>query len=61
MSQREREDAVNEVRILASVHHQMVIRYFDAFIENDKLFRRSSRAAATSAPRSNGMLHGTSP
>ena len=38
MSQREREDAVNEVRILASVHHQMVIRYFDAFIENDKLF-----------------------
>lgn len=26
MSQREREDAVNEVRILASVHHQMVIR-----------------------------------
>ena len=38
MSQREREDAVNEVRILASVHHQMVIRYYDAFIENDKLF-----------------------
>lgn len=38
MSQREREDAVNEVRILASVQHQMVIRYYDAFIENDKLF-----------------------
>ena len=27
MSQREREDAVNEVRILASVNHQMVIRF----------------------------------
>ena len=26
MSQREREDAVNEVRILASVNHSMVIR-----------------------------------
>lgn len=38
MPQREREDAVNEVRILASVQHQMVIRYFDAFIEQDKLY-----------------------
>jgi NIMA (never in mitosis gene a)-related kinase len=27
MSQREREDAVNEVRILASVNHNMVIKY----------------------------------
>jgi len=27
MSQREREDAVNEVRILASVSHSMVIRF----------------------------------
>jgi NIMA (never in mitosis gene a)-related kinase 1/4/5 len=38
MSQKEREDAVNEVRILASVEHAMVIRYHDAFIENDKLW-----------------------
>jgi NIMA (never in mitosis gene a)-related kinase len=30
--------AVVQVRILASVHHQMVIRYFDAFIEADKLY-----------------------
>ena len=28
MSQREREDAVNEVRILASVNHAMVIRFY---------------------------------
>eukprot|EP00285_Hemiselmis_virescens_P002742 CAMPEP_0173410786 /NCGR_PEP_ID=MMETSP1356-20130122/75412_1 /TAXON_ID=77927 ORGANISM="Hemiselmis virescens, Strain PCC157" /NCGR_SAMPLE_ID=MMETSP1356 /ASSEMBLY_ACC=CAM_ASM_000847 /LENGTH=288 /DNA_ID=CAMNT_0014372445 /DNA_START=240 /DNA_END=1103 /DNA_ORIENTATION=+ len=38
MSQREREDAVNEVRILASVHHTAVIKYHDAFIESDKLY-----------------------
>lgn len=27
-----------QVRILASVQHQMVIRYYDAFIEADKLY-----------------------
>ncbi|KAL0216416.1 hypothetical protein P9112_008600 [Eukaryota sp. TZLM1-RC] len=37
MSQREREDTVNEVRILASVSHPNIIAYKHAFIENDKL------------------------
>ncbi|KAL0212145.1 hypothetical protein RCL1_005771 [Eukaryota sp. TZLM3-RCL] len=37
MSQKEREDAVNECRILASVSHPNIIAYKHAFIENDKL------------------------
>ncbi|KAK2960350.1 putative G2-specific protein kinase nimA [Blattamonas nauphoetae] len=38
MNQREREDAMNEIRILASIVHPNVIRYREAFIENDKLY-----------------------
>ncbi|PRP87594.1 NimA-related protein kinase 2 [Planoprotostelium fungivorum] len=37
MSQAEREEAVNEVRILASVRHFSVIRYCESFFEDDKL------------------------
>ena len=32
------EDAVNEIRVLASVRHANIVRYRDSFIENDRLF-----------------------
>ena len=32
------EDAVNEIRVLASVKHINIIRYRESFIENDSLF-----------------------
>jgi NIMA (never in mitosis gene a)-related kinase len=35
---REREDAVNEVRLLASVSHPGIVKYYEAFVENSKLF-----------------------
>jgi serine/threonine protein kinase len=38
MNQKEREDAVNEVRVLASIRHPNIIGYFDAFFEKDKLY-----------------------
>lgn len=38
MTQREREDAVNEVRLLASIKHDRVIHYYDTFIENDRMY-----------------------
>ncbi|KAJ4460880.1 putative Serine/threonine-protein kinase Nek1 [Paratrimastix pyriformis] len=37
MSQKEREEAVNEIRILACFNHPNIIRYCEAFIEDDKL------------------------
>ena len=37
MRKREREDCVNEVRILASsVNNPSVIRYYDAFVEGNR-------------------------
>ena len=33
-----REDAVNEIRILASISHVNIIRYCDAFLERDNLY-----------------------
>jgi NIMA (never in mitosis gene a)-related kinase len=38
MNQVEREEAVNEVRLLASVKHPLVIRYCESFYEADKLY-----------------------
>lgn len=35
---REREDAVNEIRLLASMHHHNVVRYCEAFVEREKLY-----------------------
>jgi len=35
LSRREREDATNEVRILASLNSAFVIRYYDSFMEPD--------------------------
>jgi NIMA (never in mitosis gene a)-related kinase len=37
MSQAEREDSVNEVRLLASVNHANVVRYHEAFIDGNRL------------------------
>lgn len=37
MNQKEREEAVNEIRLLASVHHPNVVQYHEAFVEDDKL------------------------
>ncbi|KAH3765104.1 NEK protein kinase [Pelomyxa schiedti] len=34
----EREEAVNEIRLLASVKHPHIIRYRDSFFENEKLY-----------------------
>lgn len=33
-----REDALNEIRILASIKHRNIIRYCDAFTEKDNLY-----------------------
>eukprot|EP00741_Cyanophora_paradoxa_P020945 tig00021319_g20220.t1 len=38
MSQKEREEAVNEIRLLASVANPFVIGYYEAFSEGDKIF-----------------------
>lgn len=38
MSLREKQDAVNEIRLLASVHHLCVLRYYEAFVEDEKLY-----------------------
>ena len=35
---REREDALNEIRIMASIKHKNIVRYCDAFTEKDSLF-----------------------
>ena len=33
----EREDAVNEIRLLASSKHENVVRYYEAFLDNSLL------------------------
>lgn len=38
MNQKEREDATNEIRLLASIKHPKIIRYYESFIEEDRLF-----------------------
>lgn len=38
MDARDRADQLNEIRILASVFHPNVLAYYEAFIENGKLF-----------------------
>jgi NIMA (never in mitosis gene a)-related kinase len=35
---KEREDAVNEIRIMASIKHKNIVRYCDAFVERDNLY-----------------------
>lgn len=36
LSQKERENALNEVRILASIQHTNVVGYKEAFLEDEK-------------------------
>eukprot|EP00940_MAST-03C_sp_MAST-3C-sp2_P002165 g2165.t1 len=38
LSMREKEDAVNEIRLLASMRHHNIVRYCEAFLEKDKLY-----------------------
>eukprot|EP01029_Cantina_marsupialis_P026945 TRINITY_DN7392_c0_g2_i1.p1 TRINITY_DN7392_c0_g2~~TRINITY_DN7392_c0_g2_i1.p1 ORF type:complete len:417 (-),score=76.20 TRINITY_DN7392_c0_g2_i1:319-1569(-) len=38
LSQREREDAVNEIRLLASLSHPNIIKYYEAFTHRDNLY-----------------------
>ncbi|KAH0572967.1 Kinase, NEK [Spironucleus salmonicida] len=38
MATRDRQDQLNEIRILASLYHPNIIGYYDAFIENGKLY-----------------------
>ena len=38
LAQREREDALNEIRIMASIKHNNIVRYCDAFVEKDNLY-----------------------
>ena len=35
LTEKEKENALNEVRILASVKHKNIIRYMEAFIDNN--------------------------
>lgn len=37
MPQQERDDAVNEIRLLASVRHPNVVSYHEAFVDANKL------------------------
>ena len=38
LKKREREDAVNEVRVLASIKHRNILRYCEAFLEGSNLY-----------------------
>jgi NIMA (never in mitosis gene a)-related kinase 1/4/5 len=38
LSTREREDALNEIRVMASIRHPNIVRYCDAFMEKDNLY-----------------------
>ena len=37
LNQKEREEAVNEIRLLASFRHSNIVRYCDAFISDNML------------------------
>jgi serine/threonine protein kinase len=37
MSAAEREDAVNEIRLLASIRHENICRYHEAFVDGNYL------------------------
>ncbi|GIQ83556.1 hypothetical protein KIPB_004899 [Kipferlia bialata] len=38
MKRKEREEALNEIRILASVFHPNIVGYYESFVENDKIY-----------------------
>merc|ERR1712153_142210 len=35
---KEREDALNEVRLLSSITHPQIVKYYESFVENNKLY-----------------------
>ena len=39
---KEREDALNEVRLLSSITHPQIVKYYESFVENNKLYIVSS-------------------
>ena len=54
LNQKEREEAVNEIRLLASFRHSNIVRYCDAFISDNMLCivrtqRRQPAATAAAA------------
>jgi len=51
--QSEREESVNEIRLLASARHPNIIRYRDSFFDNDHLYivRSHSHIICTEFPR----------
>ena len=58
MTQREKEEALNEIRLLASVNHPNVVRFHEAFIEDDVLHIVRGRRcviSAASAQRTDGL------
>ena len=48
LNQKEREEAVNEIRLLASFRHSNIVRYCDAFISDNMLC--IVRTAQTTSP-----------
>jgi serine/threonine protein kinase len=38
MNEKDRDNAINEVRILASIQHPNVVSYRDAFVDNNMLW-----------------------
>ena len=55
LNQKEREEAVNEIRLLASFRHSNIVRYCDAFISDNMLCivrtQRRQPAAAQLPPQ----------
>lgn len=47
MSPLERADAVNEIRLLASVKHPNVVRYHEAFLDGESVLHRVSGHTTT--------------
>ena len=39
---REKQNALNEVRIIASVHHENIVQYKECFIEDNNLWYHTS-------------------
>ena len=51
LNQKEREEAVNEIRLLASFRHSNIVRYCDAFISDNMLcIVRTQRKGQLSNP-----------
>ena len=51
LNQKEREEAVNEIRLLASFRHSNIVRYCDAFISDNMLCIVRTVAQTTQPPQ----------